>query len=400
MLTEIVPDLPIKAFPLQSYELERTDLFWKIGKGRNRLRLLIGLRDPGEANTLLPIIQCLEDHPCNIFAFADNRAKEALSASNLGFTRAKLSFDPLIRIAAIKADCVLTASATDPGTDLSLTLLAKYLKVPSIWLEDYPGGILAYYRQNKTIAVHPSILPDYMFVYNEWAAKEELKLAPELNPSNIIPTGIPAFDKIAAERKDETKTRLRNTFGIRPEEIIITYMGIPSPANPEALEVLVQALDETNPQNYRLVNRLHPRDTNSRTLYESITSPILNHLLDTSDFSSAETSMASDLVTTTYSSAGIEAVFRGIPTIHILIKDILAKSESGENVPIPPPVLDGSSLAVYDKSRMADILHMALSKPQSLLARMESWKVDGQASLRVANRVLKIALGHKLNKVS
>lgn len=91
------------------------------------------------------------------------------------------------------------------------------------------------------------------------------------------------------------------------------------------------------------------------------------------------------------STTGLEAVQRGIPSIHILVRDILAKSESGENVPTPPPVLDGSSLAVYQPQEIASVLKKGLLPRESLREKMSKWQVDGHATDRVVNLVLKIA---------
>lgn len=394
MIEGIPQELPIDKFPLQNYELERTDLLWRIGAGNKRTRILVGLRDPGEANALLPVLNKLTQEPCDMFVMADSLGKKMVENAALGFTRSR-SFDPLLRIVSIKADIMLTGFSGMPGTELALTANARQSGIPVVWIEDYPGGILPYYRLNKPHPTNPAVIPDYIFVVNEWAKEEELKYIPGFNPSKIIVTGQPAFDSIAVEDRQGTRARVREALKMGSGESLIVYMGIPTIASAEALEILVKGINDLGLRNFRLVNRRHPRDTTPNETYDQITDSVRPCIVDTTGFTTDKVGMAADLVITTYSTTGIEAVQRGVPSIHILIKDILAKSESGENVPIPPPVLDGSSLAVYKPEEMADVLNQALLQPDFLRQKMSKWKVDGHATDRVVDLILKIAREYK-----
>ncbi|MDP3724701.1 MAG: hypothetical protein Q8R11_03670 [bacterium] len=386
--------LPEHHFPLQDLELERTDLYLSWKPKENAPFILIGARDPGGANALLPVLRSLLQSECQVGVLTDSKAKEMLSTKLPDFFSYH-NLDPLRQVASMRPDAVVVGlTSFQPGIEMTLTANAAIDGIPVVWVEDYPGCIFPHYRDIQTV---PWLLPDVLCVANEWAKQRELDANPTFSPEKVIVTGLPNLDRIAHEDRIGTRVRVREELGISPNETLIVYMGIPTEANLETLHALVQALRHFPQVPIRLVNRRHPRDTIHQSFYKEILSPFGDQVIDTDTFSTDDIGLSADLVVTTYSTTGIESVYRQIPTLHILIPEIIAKAESS-NIEDPIVVQDGASPCARTKGEIAPLLERFFFDPvlqTTLVSRMRHWTVDGMASKRIAELILQLTQIHR-----
>ena len=387
--------LPLHHFPLQNRELEQTDLMLSREPCFGDPFILFGSRDPGSANAMLPIIRSLGQKHVSIGVMTDSRAKEIIMREfSKNFIRYH-DISPLSQIMHMKPDTIVVGlTSFQPGIDLALTANAKIDGIPTVWVEDYPGGIFPhYFGELNTIQW---IQPDFLCVANEWAKMKELDANPAFPPENVIVTGLPNLDKIVKEDKIGTRSRVREALGISPEEMMVVYMGIPSEANLETLRALVQAMRHFPHLLFRFVNRRHPRDMVDQVFHDSVMDVIRDRIVDTSSFSTDEIGLSADLVVTTYSTTGIESVYRQIPTLHILIPEVMAKAESN-NIEDPIVVQDGASPCARTRGEIAPLLDRFFSDRDflsTLASRMQRWQVDGKAADRIADLVFECARKH------
>src|SRR4051794_1993783 len=97
------------------------ELFEKHGL-KNNSTIFVGLRDPGEANALLPVITKLIENSANILVLADGDGQKILQSSDLGFSKVKLN-TPISEIIK-KVDVVLTGISEFASNEPVITLLA------------------------------------------------------------------------------------------------------------------------------------------------------------------------------------------------------------------------------------------------------------------------------------
>lgn len=387
-----MPELPEHALPLQNLELERTDLFVREGKGEIRARILMGMRDPGEAAVLVPVLEQLKDKPVDIFMWTDSRAKEKFKSSNLGFKELPPS-NPLISMSAIKGDLVVAGVSMNPGSEFALTENAHYDGVPVVWISDYVMGSV-FARNKDVVKSNPRVLPDYLLVANEWVREQELKNLPVgFNPDRVIVTGQPAFDRLASEDREGTRSRVRDDLGISEHEKLVTYIGAIGEVSTQSLRILAEGLVGSGFEDYKLAIRRHPRDHVAMEDYLEIVrkARIGERLIDTSDKTIDEAVLSSDLVVNTLSTTGMESVYRGIPVLHVWIEDFIKKSELEGAALLPPIVEDGTSPAIFNEAQSCDVLRKLLTNENYILElkeKMARWKIDGHAAERASNFIL------------
>lgn len=402
-MKRIPESLPEHAFPLQNYGLEKTRSFHiSCHRKKDGLVILAGMRDPGEAAALLPPLTLLSQASDvnDIFVVTDSKAQEALSSSGINIKN-PLSLDPLLMISRLstKADVAFTGFAAMPGTEFALTENAKYDKIPVIWLQDYPGGFGSYYRHK--LCTNPTTQPDYLFVVNQHGKEQELKYMPNFNPDNVLITGQPADDKFAREDQKAIKAEVKTSLGISSDIPLITFMGVPRAASAQALALLIEGINRIGLTKFKLAVRRHPRDMTPLTEYDRITQSISSNVVDTAAYKTDQVGIASDLVVTINSLTGIDAVRRGIPSIHILTKEILAVSEAGIHCPTPKEVTDGASIGIFSPEEITSALQNIFFNPeyrQQLARNMSLFTPQDGATERVANLVLQIAKEHRKDR--
>lgn len=122
--------LPERAFPLQNYELERTD-FYRFEGDKSQPLILFGLRGPGGMNCLWPVIEVLKKENYPIDLLIDSAAKRILGTKNSDFIK-QPSESPLKRIMETKPAVAITEFSADEGTALAVTWSEESFGVPTV----------------------------------------------------------------------------------------------------------------------------------------------------------------------------------------------------------------------------------------------------------------------------
>lgn len=397
--------LPERAFPMRNPELERTKVFWH-RKGEAFPTLLTGFRDPGSTGVHLPVIKRLLDE-MNICIFTDSNGQRLLEQSGLGFEAQDVGDSAILAIsqAVDLADVILTGVSTDPGIETALLANARWDKLNNpgqrptvIGIEDYPGALAwNLYSQRQ---IPGWVQPDYLCVANAWAKQNELKHLPEgLSEDKIIVTGQPSLDRLTQEDVAKVRKQIRKKLNISDDQTLIVYMGtdIAGETN-QTLEFLIEVLERTAPSNYRLALRTHPKDPTTSETYDHTFESVKEKRVVTLDLTTDQVGMVADLVITNGSSTGMDAIYRGIPSVNVMISDPPKTYEDTLKSFPMPMTEDGAIPLAVTPQDLQKILSKIFSDPprvSELRKKMANWKVDGYASERVANFVLEIAKEHR-----
>lgn len=381
-------ELPESHFPLQNWELEKTDLITIDGPKDGPL-IAVGLRDPGQTNAVIPVIERLAGN-ARFSVLADSRGKEILLKNvNLHPKTAPLE-SPLIRATetVAEADLVFTGLSEECGSYMSLTANAVFSGVPVVWIEDFPGVWSKVVYQKKAVA--PWVVPTLFCVINEWSKVKELEFMPDgFGSEKMIITGQPADDRFASENRTEIRRHVREVLDISGSEQLLVYAGTVEPEEtiPTAA-ILAKALQSLKLENFRLVIRRHPRDMTPVEKYQVILQDLGNKVVyETKQFSTDEIGIAADLLISNNSTVGIDAVYRGIPSLNITVSDNFQKSTS-------PTIEDGASPRAINLEEFLPLLQKTLFDSEfqkGLRQKMDHWKVDGHATDRVADIVWQLA---------
>lgn len=374
---------------------------------------------PGAANVLSTVVKALPPeanltvvaHKDVAYAFEDPELR-------LGKITSKL-LTPANVLRFTGAHVGIAGFSTTPNAELAMTVGAEF---PTAWIHDFPSGILPYYQ--NTLGLPPEWTPDHIFTAGDFGAIQERtnnalfdENSSSYNPRrvSIEITGNPYLDRFTKWDIPGTRDKVRDHFGIPQDRRVLLYMGVPGTSSPEGLEWLANASLQTGGANDQIIYGRHPREIRGLSpedaakrieAYKSAASFLPNPLIDASDFDPHKTLglsfnksdsliIASDVVNTTISSTGADAVYGGISSIHSF-GDLL----KGTEVPdfeAPPEVTLGASIAVSSREEMLRALG-DLSAPsfrEDLQARMGRFKPTPEATERVVERLLRIANGYR-----
>lgn len=325
--------------------------------------ILIATRDPGSANALIPIIELLQKNGgANFAILTDGRAQsqiqEKFSTKDVTPADSVLEISNLIGI----PDLIITDASSEPG--LETYCESTYYDVPMVLIEDYYTSSAHFLRaiQERNKGDQKNLrVPDAICVMDEEAKKLITQDFPELE-ERIVVTGQPAFDKIANENTEEMKHETRKKLNIPDNTKLMSFMS--QMERPEMIEALAQSIQSmSNPP--AVIFRRHPRDNRSYEEYEEIFSRHGVQLLHSDTMTTSEVNAASDLVITGWSTEGLNAIYRGKPTIHITDKKL---QEIPEYLSLPlPPVKLGASIGVDSMDNLSEQMN-ALNDPDSTLA--------------------------------
>ena len=391
-------------------EMDPTKRYRHEGFGENgQLLILFGTRDAGEGNALKPVYEELAKQGYSLEFFTDGPGAKILCSDNLKVQEIsdrnnENSAEPTLLkdISKIKPTLIVTGfSGSDVtggggGIDLALTAKGIDANIPVVWIGDYPfGGIFQHYRGK--IGIPDWIQPDYLCT--TIAAKEnEMEFAPEFNPEHIIVTGQPAFDALLKEDKEKTKKDIRNKLGLKENEKLIVFMGGSIPEiNAKTLEVFTDGIKKIKLENYKLVMRRHPKDPADTTFYDAITKGL--PIVDSKGWTTDQIGMTADCVATIDSTEEYKAVIRNIPTVCILISDILKTCPDiypeGKEVSIAT-VEDGTTPVIRTKDEAEHILSQVFNPKfqQELQEKRMRWSPgDGNATERIIDLIVDLAHG-------
>lgn len=366
--------------------------------------LFIEQIDTGERNNLLPVINALRNK-ANLIVIANEKTAEALTGCPLVFKSQNINdlgtelkgIIPLI-------DLVFTGRVVVKQNQRELIRLIRHYNLPTIVLEDYPGSAIKWLcMQDRPFW----FIPDMIAVASYWAKKKTQQSLPgSFASTRIVVTGLPASDRLLNEDLTKVRFRVRKALGIREGVLFIVYMGTASTGGkPSLVEKTLKALTQILPKitggRFAISFRPHPRDKTDRQVYKRIYQPILNQMVITTNFSSDEIGMAADIIISNGSTTGIDAVYRGIFSLNVFIFNPPQGWREVLKAFALPTVESGASPLVTTPKQLEVSLKKILSDNtyrQKLKKKMFYWKVDGKASQRVVEQMLKLAFTKDASK--
>jgi len=386
---------PEQRFGIVDPNFETTSLYWRtahLPKGSQRFRVLAGLRDTGEANAVIPVLDELSRRSFDVFVMASERGEDELRTSEFEFSSSRY-FDPVLRIERMRGNAVITGYSGVPSIEMVLNSSAHVKGVKVFAIEDYPGAYLS--ELGKIFNKAAEAIPDYLFVMNEWAKRTNLDCLPSFPEDRIIVSGAPALDKIAHTDKLQVRKEVREKLGVSDDETLISWFGQVGGATVESLQVLMKGLEAIGPENFRLAARFHPRDNTPKEIYDGILRHFRGRFVDAGrdvERNAGRVIAASDLVVQERSTIAMQAAAWEIPVISIAIPEI--NDRYGVMMGLRVPVIeDGISPLVAKEEEMARVLETALFDSafrSDLKSRMLAWKSDGKAAERVADKIIEL----------
>jgi hypothetical protein len=365
---------------------ESTGLY-QTGNPEASIKIVASMRDYGEVNVLLPVIEeLLKDKNYGVSIFADGPGEKILKNKSR-FKKIKVEKNILVNIAneVESANMVLVSQSVNSGIDNSLVSTAATeagIKAVTVAIEDFPGGGSA--LNNVLSSKNNLLIPDWQCVMNEESKKAVIKARPNLDPKRIVITGLPNFDKINVYEKENTRNEFREKYEVKENENIIVWVGGYGEVDSESLKIFLEGLKNSALENYRLVIRRHPSDERSKEFFDNITTDFYDHLLDTSSESIDVVRQSADLIVTINSTESVKAVCEGTLTLLVIIPEIL--KQTGEPNFTFLIAEDGSTAVVREKSEMVKTLKKVFNDEKfknGLNEKMKKWKVDGKATERV-----------------
>ena len=374
-------------------KIEQTSIYQTINHDASK-KIVVAMRDNGEVNTLFPVVEKLiEDKNYRISIFADGPGKELLQKQSK-FEELKLKKNILVEVPKIvdEADLILVSQSMDSGIDTSLLATAatgNKNKATVLAIEDFPGGCNSC---DNVLSSHNSLLtPDLQCVMNIQSKKALMNTRPEFDPEKIVITGIPSFDNINIDHKENVRREFRNKYGIGENKKIIVWVGGYDMADRDSFKLFVDGVKGADLDDYFLIIRRHPRDKENNNFYNNATLGLERHLIDTASESMDVVRQAADLVVSVYSTEAVKAVCEQTPTLLIMIPSILGQIGM-ENFSFLIGE-DGSASVVREKNEMVDTLKKSLldeSYMKKNKDRMEKWKVDGRATEKIIKLITEI----------
>ncbi|OGD83179.1 hypothetical protein A3J17_02710 [Candidatus Curtissbacteria bacterium RIFCSPLOWO2_02_FULL_40_11] len=386
-----MPDsmLPEKHFPLQDLELERTD-FYTFEGDRTKPMILFGLRGPGGMNCLWPVVEHLRDEGYPIDLLIDSAAKKILETKNHGLTK-QPSESPLKRIMEVKPAVAVSEFSADAGTALAVTWSEESYGVPVVWVEDYPDVLGSYTDlYNSSLRINP----DYLCAISEATKDLAIKRRPTMDPSRIIVTGHPDYDKYADINGEEIRNETRKKLEVDDGEFMIVYSGLLPPQTPEVLEQVVENLNRLDARrDLVLLLSKHPRDMYPEQEYDKVLARFNGRVLKQGSLSSDAIGYACDLlIAPGPSTEALKSAYRRVPSMFIFTETD-ALQLTNDRLPIALRV--GASEGVFDYQDLKTSLERIINDNDyrnRLVEKMgQYFNSDGHSAERVAE-VIKMAI--------
>jgi len=387
------PDLASRIGYIEDREyLFRTrvlELQKQIGESDQPERNILAIsRDPGSATCLFPVITILRENTNDkLSVVTDGRAEDIIRKS---FDVEDKEIEGSLGADAVLAepDVILAAAAEEKGLETYAN--ATFNEVPMVLVEDYPGATHIFLR---ACLDRPGLhLPAKICVMDATAKQLMISAfpdSPEIE-SRIEVTGQPAFDRIAQENVEAISKDARDKLGLTSEDKVVAFMS--TFVTRQQIETICAQLKRVS-TDFTLAFRKHPRDNTSYEEYFQIFKDNGIKYVDSRELKTDQVSAAADIVITTWSTAGLEAIYRGKPTIHLVDRDVLDVPPELE-LPLPAVKLGASVGAENigelpgDIDQLFDLNSHLL---QSVNANMKShYPNDGKNAQRVAMVIAEI----------
>lgn len=357
---------------------------------QDKERLLVVGRDPGSAGALLPVVDILiNETGLETYALVDGRAQDKFQG--------QLKVQDVTPETSLSSDIVVEPSVilVDASTESGLEGYANstFVDVPMVLIEDMYSSSIKFLQAIKE---RPGFhLPEKICVIDEEAKRLIVEKFPDMNDLVVV-TGQPSFDRISKENTRKISSEVREKLGLEVHEKLVSFMSTPRVTIEQAEKIFCE-LQEL--KDFKLIFRKHPRDNTSDEDYEAMLAKNGMVCLNAEGLMTDEVNCASDLVITTWSTEGLNAIYRRKPTIHILDSGILDLPES-VNDKAWPPVKLGASVGIFDVNNLSknvtELLDANSDLNRVLRDNMDRYYPnDGQNARRVADQVMNIIFQKK-----
>lgn len=312
-------------------------------------KILLFSRDPGGANTIIPLVEPLKEKGYETRLFGKDVALEKYLKAGLSSLNI-IDFVKIINLKSIedflmheKPDFIITGTSADDFTEKYIWKAAEKLNIPSFAILDQWTNYGIRFSKYKISEIREYsndkkhlFLPSKILVMDDYAKKEAIKNG--LESLRILVTGQPYFETILKEKKkisQETILKIKEKLGINESDFIITFASEPLSKDynnaenywgyseltifKEILESLKIISFKYN-KNVCIIIKLHPREDidNYKDMIPSFKEEKINIIIDKNSYS-WDLILASDLICGMSSMFLIESVVLGKPTISVQI---------------------------------------------------------------------------------
>jgi len=369
---------------------ERPDLFetkvlrikrgW--GNKKTEREVLVASRDPGSGGSLLPVIEELQKDS-GIVAITDGWAEDKIKKSfkTRDITpKGRKSF-VMSGITEIHPDVILMDASEEQGIDFHVDEALP--DVPKVLVEDYYGSSDKFLR---TAIERGLPLPEKICVMDVGAREILIKKFPALE-SRVEVTGQPSFDRFAEEDTENIAKKAKKKLKLKQDDKLIVFMSTIDGI--EKATEIADALKKSG-ENFYFVFRRHPRDNTNYADYKKVFEDVGIRVVDTEGiFTTDEIGAAADVLLTTWSTVGLDAIYRRKPTVNIV--DRKFPVPDGYDFPLVPVKL-GASIGVDEIGQLSDVLPKLLDGKSQLNAQLfknmeRYYLADGKNAKRVADVV-------------
>jgi len=302
-------------------------------------KILLFSRDPGGANTIIPLIEPLQSQGFDVKLYGKDSALDkyrqyGFLGENIldkinGITVQELS-SFLVRE---KPDVIVTGTSEDDMTEKYLWKAAEVLGITSYVILDQWTN----YARRFSTHTSPNDLfymPSKICVMDEYAQQEMIKTG--IDAHRIIVTGQPYFDlvqKIKNSFSADALMIVKKSFNIMPTDFVITYASEPIQSicgeaywgytEHSIFTHLLQSLEKVigmSEKKIMLIIKIHPKENidNFDILIEEFKHPSINIVIDKKT-RQWDIMMISDLVCGMSSMFLLESVLLGVPMLSIQI---------------------------------------------------------------------------------
>lgn len=307
-------------------------------------RILLFSKDPGGANTVIPLVVALREKGYEVRLFGKDAALEKYSKAGLDegtnireFLKEVSSGEVEDFLSKERPDFLITGTSAGDFTEKYLWKAAEKLNIPSFAILDqwlnygirfsrYTTAEIREYEKDKS---HP-YLPSKILVMDDYAKQEAIKDG--LDQSKILVSGQPYFETLLKEKvSSERLKELRSRLGIGSDDLIITfasepvskdykndYWGFNEKTIFKELFEGVKEVSERSEKKISIIIKVHPREDEDS--FEEISSDThkLKIIIDR-DSKPMDLILISDVVAGMSSMFLIEAAIIGKPVLSILM---------------------------------------------------------------------------------
>lgn len=357
-------------------------------------RIILFSRDPGGANTVIPLVAPLENSGYEVRLYGRDISLERYNHANLigknitDYISDVTSENVEKFLRMEQPDFIITGTSAEDFTERYLWQAAEHLGIPSFAILDQwvnygirfsPWG-LSNSSQYEAAPTHP-FLPSRIIVMDAFA-QDEMENVHVIDRDRILPLGQPYFETLFKRWESCLPVdNLRRCLGIAADELVVTFVSEPlahdygeKPDHGEywgftertifkhVLNALIRISEQTG-NKFRLIIKLHPRE--SRNNYDDLIEKTVPGVIINVDHGGDSMKLIhiSDLVCGMSSMMLIEAAIVGKPILSVLIG---LKRES-------PFVLDRREIirSMRSETELDESLNKVFSGNKSVLGRFE-----------------------------